>query len=105
MEQRLIDANNINVEDTIGGRNEFADCIRDSVDCVLSNAPTVLTIPENPTNGDMIKALFDTKIKDIEIYLTKMYVFIHFKDGNSMRVWKDWWNAPYKRGEENEVSD
>ena len=62
-------------------------------------------LPNNPTNGDMIKALFDTKIKDIEIYLTKVYVFIHFKDGNSMRVWKDWWNAPYKRGEEDEASD
>ena len=42
---RLIDADAIDIKDTIGGNNEFADCIRDSVMAVLDNAPTIDAIP------------------------------------------------------------
>ena len=38
---RLIDADAININDTIGGSNDFSDCIRDSVKAVLDNAPTI----------------------------------------------------------------
>lgn len=105
MEQRLIDANDINVEDTIGGRNEFADCIRDSVECVLNNAPTVFTIPENPTNGDMIKAMFPyIEIKDnCDMYYSVNIENLSTDKGlNTIGFRKDWWNAPYKKGDASE---
>ena len=97
MEQRLIDANAINVEDTIGGQNDFADCIRDSVQMVLDNAKTFLIIPENATNGDMIKALFpNAEIFKREEY-GYHYVFVTIKDmGNCWKIRGEWWNAPYK---------
>ena len=38
---RLIDADEINIKSTIGGKNDYADCIRDSVKTVLDNAPTI----------------------------------------------------------------
>lgn len=55
-----------------------------------------LTIPENPTNGDMIKALFP-KGKII-----KFQTFIRYElsDGTCINVNDNWWNAPYKKGEE-----
>lgn len=98
MEQRLIDANDINVEDTIGGRNEFADCIRDSVECVLNNAPTVFTIPENPTNGDMIKAVFPNAM----VYNAGIAMDVEFLEDEEHWFNKDWWNAPYKAESEEE---
>jgi len=37
---RLIDAEAIDVNDTIGGQNDFADCIRETVQTVLDNICT-----------------------------------------------------------------
>lgn len=37
-------------------------------------------LPDNPTNGDMIKAVF----KEVQ----------HYSDG---KICADWWNAPYKK--------
>lgn len=75
----------------------------------LKNVPPVTpTFPKGATNGNMIKAMFpdceDWKAKiednDGEVYE------VHFVQlPNSMTVNKhdeSWWNAPYKRGSENE---
>lgn len=58
-------------------------------------------IPENPTNGDMIKALFP----DIEIYdseeMKSVYTGIPFGKyiGANVDCMRDWWDAPYKENE------
>ena len=65
---------------------------------------------EGATNGDMIKAMFPNarvssifpSFNDDEVY----YVPIEKVNGvtNEMRVMKSWWNAPYKKGCENNDS-
>ena len=56
-------------------------------------------IPDNATNGDMIKALFPCleKYEYEELYMHGIALA-----GNDNRVtWfaNEWWNSPYKRGE------
>ena len=55
-EVRLIDANSVDVSQTVKGISDFAECIKTTLD----NAPTVdaIEIPKNATNGDMIKTMF-----------------------------------------------
>jgi hypothetical protein len=57
-------------------------------------------ITGNPTNGDMILAMFPEAIKSNFIYsdeYMKDYMIIYLDDYEEMRVSYDWWNAPYKR--------
>ena len=56
----------------------------------IKGMPKVLPIPDNATNGDMIKAMFPNE-EIIETDGACVYV------GVKMRFDKDWWNAPYKR--------
>ena len=49
-------------------------------------------LPENPTNGGMIMAMFNVKIVD-DFYKS---VGIKLNDSNYIQFNKDWWNAPYK---------
>lgn len=60
----------------------------------------VIDIPENPTNGDVIKAMFGAN---------KVFGFIHyvhlmakvgnwFNEGVVAEFDKDWWNSPYQKG-------
>lgn len=87
MEQRLIDANEL-----IKTYGEY------EIKVYVDKSPTVLTIPENPTNGDMIKALFP----NIEIYdsekMESVYTGIPFGKyiGANVDCMREWWNAPYK---------
>ena len=72
-------------------------------------ATTVLTLPDNPTNGDMIKSIFNPYC----IHEDKYYVYVYLTETewNSgvyfNRFRKNWWNSPYKRGTEveNTVSE
>ena len=59
----------------------------------------VIPIPDNATNGDMIKAMFpDCEQKEnIHNGYFEMYFDGDFGNPSYMRVSKDWWNAPYKR--------
>lgn len=50
-------------------------------------------IPDNPTNGDMIKALFDCKLED-EFSIS--YLFKIENNRYCTQFDKKWWNAPYK---------
>lgn len=61
----------------------------DVADCILNGIP----IPDNATNGDMIKTMFPSIKIDFETY-TKSEV-VHFRDGDA-EFSHDWWNAPYK---------
>ena len=51
-------------------------------------------IPDNATNGDMIKLLFPKIDKYNNMLLEEHKTNVLFDD--------KWWNAPYKRGETNE---
>ena len=52
-------------------------------------------IPDNATNGDVIKAMFPHY--DIEIDEHKGYVRIFYEDFYTTYPWR-WWNAPYQKG-------
>lgn len=53
-------------------------------------------LPDNPTNGDMIKTMFPNIL--VNDGWTEGLIVAHEFDGST---WfnKEWWNAPYKRGE------
>lgn len=67
---------------------------------IVKKNPNMIEIPENATNGDVIRTLFPA------IETTDFYMTVHattkvesngVKGGISYDFWKDWWNAPYKR--------
>lgn len=68
---------------------------------IIDSLPTVnaIVIPDNATNGDMMKILFP----DFEIRENKLSIafWTLMSDGsyeyNSLP--KEWWNTPYKKGE------
>ena len=63
---------------------------------IVQEAPTVpaIPIPDNATNGDVIKALFP------RIKIKKFPTFLRVIEGEEyIPMTYDWWNAPYKRGE------
>ena len=65
----------------------------------IAKAPAVpaIPIPDNATNGDVIKALFP------RIKTKKFTTFLRVIEGEEyIPMTYDWWNAPYKRGETNE---
>lgn len=57
--REFIEKNTIDICGTIGGRNEFADCIRDSVKAVIDNAKSV-------TEQDIVKPYLDKLKEQIE---------------------------------------
>ncbi len=92
--QRLIDADKIRWE---------KDCFYESDGCcttytyvkkyIIDSMSPVLTIPDNPTNGDMIKALFpNARYLDCDSCITVTFT-VHQENWFS----KDWWNAPYTK--------
>ena len=95
MEQRLVDINKIKevtLEDSLSILTYTPD---NDVWCHVE-ADTVFTIPENPTNGDMIKALFPS----IEVEQVGVVVRVTGLDSavKSCCFLLEWWNAPYKEG-------
>jgi len=52
-------------------------------------------IPDNATNGDVIKTMFGVKEVDME----NTYC-VHFpeEEDYSHYFFKDWWNSPYQKG-------
>lgn len=77
--------------------------IKGSISPLLDVRPTVdaIIIPENATNGDMIKALFPNAN-----YNEEWKALCHFDINDDERHTeftgcgrRDWWNAPYKRSE------
>ena len=80
---RLIDADELDITtietDDYSG-NEILDVIlKEDID----DASTILELPNNPSNGDVIKALFPNKAS--------------FNGGDGCYFNRDWWNAPYER--------
>ena len=61
----------------------------------IRRLPTInaVVIPDNATNGDVIKAVFDvTEVRQLDYC-----VFVDTSDDAILRFYKDWWNAPYKK--------
>lgn len=59
--------------------------------------PTVLTIPNNPTNGDMIKAMFPS-CKELEILGDGSISCIAVEIGMGTSYFSNhWWKSPYKK--------
>ena len=59
------------------------------------NCNIILTIPDNPTNGDMIKAIFPkSRIYKLENFVQFWYT--ENEDGRHVNFRRDWWDAPYK---------
>jgi len=56
------------------------------------------------TNGDMIKAMFPNceQKEHMNNGYFEMYFDNDLKNASYMRVSKDWWNAPFKKGWKNE---
>lgn len=61
-----------------------------------------IEIPKNATNGEVIKAMFPNCEQKEHIYngYFEMYFDNDFRNACYMRVSKEWWNAPFKRGGE-----
>lgn len=57
----------------------------------------IIEIPDNATNGDVIKAVFPgAKLEE-----SRLLVFMFAQDFDVSLIDRDWWNAPYdKEGEE-----
>lgn len=53
-----------------------------------------IIVPENATNGDIMIAIYG--IVDVEVNERSVRLFP--KDGGQLWVTRDWWEAPYKRG-------
>ena len=49
-------------------------------------------LPDNPTNGDVIMAIFDI----VEIHAMISTIFAVLKDGTELEFKRIWWNAPYR---------
>lgn len=94
MKQGLIDANAL-MEYCLNQKEKTIDCND------IARFPTVLTLPENATNGDMIKAMFpNCEVCTHEFVGLKCGVDVKFYlcENVYFTVWftTDWWNTPYK---------
>ena len=69
----------------------------------IEGMPKVLPIPENATNGDMIKAMALRDVIFDENFDDEYVVAIYENNKYRIPIPKNWWNAPYKRGEVNEA--
>lgn len=84
---RLIDADKLKSKFNFP---DWGDCVRERIDAT----PTVIYIPDEATNGDVIKAIFPTA-KVIAGY-DIMYVMLK-ETLETLPVSKDFWNAKYGR--------
>lgn len=86
MKQRLIDANKLKADIA---PNEYFWEMQYNID----SAPTIAILPENPTNGDVIKAMFPNKGK----YGTNGDMVTVWGESQCVSFSLEWWNAPYKK--------
>ena len=55
-----------------------------------------VVVPDNATNGEVIKAVFPNIIVE---YGYGLAIGVDFGVGGERDLSRDWWNAPYKRGD------
>jgi hypothetical protein len=84
-------ADNLNLDDAY---------TKDKYDALNMAIEALKLIPDNATNGDVIKALFP----DLIMPLSKSSNIIHTRFGDRVQDFdKKWWNTPYKA--ESKVED
>ena len=75
--------------------------LKECSDCDLSNNK-IIVIPENATNGDMIKAIFPEFGWDVDYADREIFAEIPYDVPTRIyrrKIYFDiqWWNAPYKK--------
>lgn len=89
---RLINANSLRAKmGNLAGFDVLGRCIDEE--------STVFDIPDNATNGDIIKALFPNATIHIFECLNSVNV-ITDETLNAQTFDLDWWNAPYQKGDQ-----
>lgn len=70
----------------------------DDVEHILEILRGGITIPDNATNGDVIKAMFD--VTEEHFYDEDRMVDVYGLDRSDdpSTFYADWWNAPYQKG-------
>lgn len=70
------------------------DEIMSEIEKDIEPTPKMIAIPNNATNGDMIKAIFPS----IESRLDEKtgIMLVKWTDGTTKTFKASWWNAPYK---------
>ena len=65
---------------------------------MIKKAPPIqaIPIPDNATNGDIIKLMFPYITEENN---TNKYLGINFDTESRVGMLKEWWNAPYKRSD------
>ena len=53
---------------------------------------------ENPTNGDVIKAMFPNVLRSNYIENDMLILYLQDENESEMVVPENWWNAPYEGG-------
>ena len=88
--QILIDIDKERYNEIVNHYDTFPKQMRDyGVKAIRHGTP----IPDNATNGDVIKAMFP----NTEIMITDERVFL--RDGTIVMIYPlTWWNAPYQKG-------
>ena len=95
--QKVIDIPQEVIEKDAEGYFNYFGCMSTTLYQTLKNG-TVLS--DNPTNGDMIKAMFPAAdIATNDKLGEEGTVFVHHKD-HIIIFDLDWWNAPYREEKE-----
>ena len=63
--------------------DDFYDCLKNGI-----------IVPENATNGDVMKAVFPSTVKEVLGRFVYSIITID-SSGNKHSYSKDWWDAPY----------
>lgn len=73
--------------------NAYIQGASDLLQGKIEGIPKVVVIPDNATNGDMMKVMFDVEIKHI---FEDLNVVVIVLDGKTKVFDLDWWNTSYK---------
>ena len=94
----------IDIDDKTYGRIFHRDCIGEEYDYEVTRAIVNGTkLPDNATNGDVIKAIYHPyAIKEHAFYVNVYMTEEEYCSGNETKFSTDWWNAPYKAGDIND---
>jgi hypothetical protein len=75
-------------------KKEYSESMLD-VNIIANGTP----IPDNATNGDVIKAIFpNTEVDDYDYGKDPVIDVYGIDNTEYITLRKDWWNAPYKKG-------
>ena len=66
-----------------------------SKECMLHAIKNGIPLPNNPTNGDMVKAVFPNFEEDVTI-VGDTILLERYMPYCKMQFHRDWWDAPYK---------